>query len=76
MEVVGHQTVRQTSNRNALLGFPKYLEERAVVSGLIKQPESTDTSIQDVKDDARCSNSASIWHAYAAIKMLANLHAE
>ena len=52
----------------------KHLEERQVISGSIKKPESADATIQDVKHDASRSEPPSIWHGVAAIKFLANIH--
>ena len=76
MEMVGHEAVRQTSERNALLRLAKHLEERPVVSGLIEEPKPADASIQDVKDEASGSDSPSIWHGVAVSKFLANIHGE
>ena len=72
MEMAWHQAVRQTSHRNAVLGLAKHLQKRAVIPGPIKELESADGSIQDVKNEAGCSDSRAIWHGVCAIKMLAN----
>jgi len=58
------------------LRLANHFQERSVVGGPIKEPESTDAAIQNVKDDASRSNPPSIWHGVAAIKMLANTRAE
>jgi hypothetical protein len=44
MEMVGHEAVRQTSDRNALLRLAKDLKERPVICGSIKEPESADAA--------------------------------
>ena len=62
MEVAWHEAVRQTPHRDSLLGLGKYLEERAVVSGPLEEPELADASIQDVKHDSSRSDPLSIWH--------------
>jgi len=76
VEVVRHETVRETSQRNALLRLANDFQERSVICWPIKEPESTDAAIQNVKDDASRSNPPSIWHGVAAIKDLANTRAE
>ena len=73
MKVVWHQTVSQASQRNALLRLPKHREEGAVILGLIKELESADAPIQDVKDDTGRSGSSSIWHDVVAFKILATI---
>jgi hypothetical protein len=76
VEVVRHETVRETSQRNALLRLANHFQERSVIGGPIKEPESTDAAIQNVKDDVSRSNPPSIWHGVAVIKVLANTQAE
>lgn len=76
MEMVWHETVRQTPDRNAHLRLAKHLEERPVISRSIKQPESANATIQDVKHDSSRSDPPSIWHGVAAIKFLANIRRE
>lgn len=76
MKVVWHEAVRQTSHRDPPLGLAKHLEERAIVSGPIEEPESADPPIENVKDDPSCSNPQSIWHACAAIKIFANTYGQ
>jgi hypothetical protein len=70
--MVWHETVRKTSHGNAILGLPKDVQKRLVVSGAIKELEFADASIEHVKDEAGRSNPASIWHGEVAIKILAN----
>jgi Fe2+ or Zn2+ uptake regulation protein len=62
MEMVRHEAVRQTPNRNALLSFVENPEERPVVTRSIEQLQSANTSIHDVKDDATHSDSLAIRH--------------
>jgi hypothetical protein len=72
VEVVWHETVRQTPHRHALLRLAKYPEESAVVLGSIKKLQSPDSPIQDVEDDTGRSGPRSVWHDRVAIKILAN----
>src|SRR5215471_20103017 len=73
VEVVRHQAVRQTPHRNPFLCFGKHLDEGEVIAGPIEQGQPANTSIKDVKYDARHSESLSIRHSAVVLKIPARI---
>src|SRR5262245_57823335 len=76
VEVVRHQAVRQTPHRNTSLSFGEDVDQREVLAGAIEQGEPANPSIKDVKYDARHSDSFSIRHGAAVLKIPARIQAD